>query len=279
VPDDFEEAWPIGDELRRGLQQIGFAFQVDAQSGDWLGWAPRSVVGEDPALGLDGAGTMPAVATFEFGLLDRDPAAVLTAFLEVSARVPVTPRDVEQMRRFVVDDLLEAPPELLEPCYITDWERGAALVSVDADGGIARLRLGESAAAAAGSDLGAGADLAIDTTECAPLIPEAVAAVLGDPSSERLTITLGGDASAFEPADVTLQGALVTVVLTFRNDSAVERSLTFDEPLASSTGPVAPGEAKLIVVRQLEPGTYPFSSDTSPDALRGTLRIEAPTLD
>jgi hypothetical protein len=68
----------------------------------------------------------------------------------------------------------------------------------------------------------------------------------------------------------------VTVVLTFRNESDVEQSLTFAEPLESSTGPVDAGATRLIVVRQLEPGTYPFFSDADPDVLRGSLEIEAP---
>lgn len=271
APPDHQRPWPSGDQLRRGLQEIGFAFLVDADSGDWLGWPPLSNATEDPALGLGGAGTLAATATFDFGLLDGDRAAELTAFLEVAARLPLEAQDVEQMRRFVVDDLLEAPPELLESCYLADWDRGAALVSVDREAGSARLRLAE---AAAGVDLEGE-----DSSECAPLIPEEVAAALGDPSSERLTIALSGDPADFEPNDVTLQGALVTVVLTFRNDSSVEQSLTFDEPLSSTTGTVAPGEIKLIVVRRLEPGTYPFSNGGDPDSVRGTLRIEAPTAD
>ena len=41
-----------------------------------------------------------------------------------------------------------------------------------------------------------------------------------------------------------LEGTLVTVILTFRNDSAAEQSLTFEAPLEADTGPVDPGERR-----------------------------------
>jgi hypothetical protein len=258
--------WPTGDALRRDLQDIGFIFRIDGPTGDWLGWPPLAVASDAPALDLDGAGTDAAVAGFDLALIGADPSLALTAFFEVATRLPLDPTDVEGVRRFVVEDLLQTPPETLEGCYATDWDRGAALITVDSETTIARLMVAETV-----DDL--------DTAElldCASLIPSEVAAALGDPSSERVSITLGGDPLAFDPPDVELEGALVTVVLTFRNESDVEQSLTFAEPLESSTGPVDAGATRLIVVRQLEPGTYPFVSDADPDVLRGSLEIEAP---
>jgi hypothetical protein len=276
--------WPTGDELRRSLQDVGFVFRIERDSGDWIGWAPLASISEAPALRLDGAGTREAAATFDFQLLGSDQAgmdidATLTAVMEVAARLPLDPTDVEQARRFVVEDLLTHPPELLEPCYASTWDRGVALATIDRETAAAELRLASSSEAVETTTGQSG--LADD--ECAPLIPAEVAAELGDPRTERLTIAMTAAAATseepagFEPAEVTLEGALVTLVLTFRNDSAAEQTLTFQAPLAASTGPVAPGEVRLIVVRQLAPGTYPFFSETDPVALRGSVRIEAPS--
>jgi len=186
----------------------------------------------------------------------------------------VAPGDIERARRFVVEDLLKLPPETLEPCYVTDWERGAVLVSIEAETSSARITLAETAPPLAAT-LAEEADLA----DCAPLIPSEIAAELGDSVSERVTIAMVGDPAAFEPSDVTIEGALVTVVLTFRNDSDSEQTLTFADPLDSTTGPVAPGDIRLIVVRELQAGEYPFFSETDPDGLRGTIRIESPTFE
>ncbi len=266
APSSAPAPWPTGDELRYELQQIGFVFRVDRDSGDWNGWAPRAGSGEAAALLLGGAGTTDATATFDFPLLDGDPDetdSALTAYMEVVARLPLDPADVERARRFVVEDLLVDPPEILEPCYTTDWERGALVATIDEETTTARLRLTSEE----------------EAVDCAPLIPAEVAAKLGDPSTERLTIGMGGDPIAFDPSEVTLEGALVTLVLTFRNDSTAEQTLTFESPLESDTGLVAPGDVKLIVVRQLQPGEYPFHSETAPDDFRGVIRIEEPSAD
>jgi len=258
--------WPTGDELRYELQQIGFVFRIDRDSGDWKGWAPRAGSEEAAALLLGGAGTIDATATFDFPLLEGDPDdtdSALTAYMEVAARLPLDPADVERARRFVVEDLLQDPPEILEPCYATDWERGALVATIDEETTTARLLLTSED----------------ETADCVPLIPAEVAALLGDPSTERLSIGMGGDPIAFDPSEVTLEGALVTLVLTFRNDSTIEQTLTFEAPLESDTGLVAPGDVKLIVVRQLQPGEYAFHSETAPDDLRGTIGIEAPSAD
>ena len=99
-------AWPSGDELRRELQDIGFTFRVERDSGDWLGWAPRASNVEAPAVMLGGAGSEDAGARFGFELLQTaslgaDVDAALTALMEVAARVPLTPSRVDRMRRFV----------------------------------------------------------------------------------------------------------------------------------------------------------------------------------
>jgi len=265
-------AWPTGDQMRRELQQIGFAFRVDRDTGDWSGWAPRASVVESAALRLDGAGRQPAAVTFGFALLGGDPLggdidAALTAMMEVAARLPLDPADVESARRFIVDDLLAEPPELLESCYVSDWDRGAALVAVDTESADARLYLGSEAGAH-----GAGVD--IHPEACVPLVPAEVVALAEDPSTERLTVRIApGESAVFEPAEVTIEGALVTLVLTFRNDSTSEQALTFDQPLDATTGSVAPGGVKLIVVRQLPPGEYPFHGESEADAPRGLIRI------
>jgi hypothetical protein len=262
--------WPTGDALRTELQDIGFTFRIAGDSGDWLGWAPRAAEAETPALGLDSAGTGEATATFEFDLLDGDPGPALTGYMEVASRLPLRPGDVDQARRFILEDLLVDPPAILEPCYVSDWKRGALFVSVDLEANAARLQLAPSDAALEMPE-------DVEVEDCAALLPSEVAdelAKLGEPSTERLSIGMSGDPAAFEPTDVALQGALVTLVLTFRNDTAAEQTLTFEQPLRSSTGPVAPGDLKLIVVRQLEPGEYPFYSESSAEGLRGVVRIE-----
>jgi hypothetical protein len=266
-------AWPTGDELRRDLQTIGFVFRVDGATGDWFGWAPPVDATTVPAVQVDGAGTTAAAASFELLLIGGDPSLPLTAYMEVASRLPLRPSDVDRARRFVVEDLLQAPPETLESCYVSDWERGAALVTVDAETTTARLHLAEDARA-----IEAFAASVPDDAECAELIPSEVAAELGDPSSERVSIAMRA-AGSFDPAEVELTGALVTVVLTFTNESAVEQTLTFEAPLEASTGPVEPAGTRLIVVRQLQPGEYPFFSEADPDGLRGTLRIEEPRAD
>lgn len=258
--------WPGGDEMRRELQAIGFAFRVDPDNGDWLGWAPRAGAGESPALRLGGGGSAEAAATVEFDLLGDDIAtgAALTALLEVTTRLPVDPADTERTRRFLVEELLASTPQVLEPCYAADWDRGAILALVDTEAAIAQVRVAPE----------------IDVPDdCEPLLPAEVVANLGEPSTERLTISMRADGSAFEPVETTVEGALVTLVLTFRNDSTIEQSLTFDPPVESATGPVAAGELKLIVVRRLEPGEYTFYSETDVEGLRGHVVVEAPTLD
>lgn len=269
------QPWPSGDSLRAELQVIGFTFRIAGDSGDWLGWAPRASDAEEPALGLDSAGTTEAAATFELELIDGDPGPVLTGYMEVASRLPLQPSDVEGSRRFILEDLLVDAPALLEPCYVTDWDRGALFVSVDPEVNVASLQLAPSVSA-----LDPPED--VDPADCAALLPSEVAdelAKLGDPSTERLTIAMSGDPAVFEPADVLLEGALVTLVLTFRNDSSAEQTLTFEAPLASTTGPVAPGDVKLIVVRQLEPGEYAFYSESDAEGLRGVVRIEPPLPD
>ena len=104
-------------------------------------------------------------------------------------------------------------------------------------------------------------------------------AELGDPSTERLTVVLGGEPAAFDPSRLTVEGALVTLVLTFRNEADTEQTLTFEAPLESTTGSIAPGGIKLIVVRQLAPGEYAFYSETDPATLRGSITVEAPSVD
>lgn len=286
--------WPTGDDLRRDLQDIGFVFRVGHVSGDWLAWVPGAALSDAPALRLDGAGTREAMAAFDFALLAGDSPgpdadAALTAFMEVTARLPLVPTDVERARRFVVDDLLTEPPELLERCYASDWDRGFALATIDEEGAVARLRVASSAQAArTTSTEGVGPEAMeagavelpadLDLADCEALMPAEVIAELGDPSTERFTIAMTSAATpAFEPAQLTFEGVLVTLVLTFRNDSAVEQTLTFEAPLQATTGPVEPGGVRLIVVRQLPPGDYPFFSESDPDGLEGLIRIEAPS--
>jgi hypothetical protein len=272
--------WPSGDELRRDLQEIGFTFRFDAEEGDWMGWVPRASSGEPAALRLAGTGTDDAAVAFEVALLRGDPltasvdvGVTLTALFEVTARLPIGRADAERLRRFVLDDLLGEPPDLLEPCYVTDWPRGAVLVALAGEDPLARLGI-----ASARESLRPEAEL--DLAACAPLVPSQVAAQLGDPSTVRLTITLRDDGTVgFDPAVVDVEGALVTLVLTFRNESAVPGSLTFEAPLTSTTGSVDPGEVRLIVVRQLPPGEYAFRSETDPERLRGVVRIRAPVLE
>ncbi len=139
--------WPTGDELRRELQEIGFVFRIDGATGDWSAWAPPFQAADAPAMELAGAGTRPAAATFEMVLIDADPSLALTAWMEVASRLPLALADVDRARRFIVEDLLEDPPETLEPCYTTDWARGAVLISVDTETTTARLSIAEDVSA------------------------------------------------------------------------------------------------------------------------------------
>ena len=165
---------------------------------------------------------------------------------------------------------------MLEACYARIDESGAVLISVDAEAGTATIRLAVDQAAL-------GLAVALDFSTCAP-IASSDGPAPGEPSSERLTVgTTTGAEPAYDPAEPVLQGELVTVVLTFHNDSSSVQSLTFEGPLEADTGPVQPGELKLIVVRQLEPGAYAFyssgavSSSGSASTMQGVLHIEAPS--
>lgn len=275
APSPGPSAWPSGNQLRRSLQEIGFAFRVARDSGEWLGWAPRATVVESPALSLGGNGGAAATASFTFSLLETDLLGTdvdgtLTALLEVAARLPLDAADVERTRRFLVDDLLTEPPEVLDSCYARIDESGAILVLIETTTGLATLRLGPNARALE-------LDEDLETSDCAPIVPSVDGPPPGTPTSERLTIgTSSSGATAFEPAEPELEGDLVTVVLTFRNDSEAVQSLTFEAPLEADTGPVEPGELKLIVVRQLEPGDHAFYSVGDPEGMRGVLHVSAP---
>jgi hypothetical protein len=93
-----------------------------------------------------------------------------------------------------------------------------------------------------------------------------------------VTLTITSDGS-IAPSETTVEGGLVTLVLTFRNDSDEEQSLTFAPPLEADTGPVAPGESVLIVIRRLVPGDYAYSSSADPDTMLGVIRVIEPTPD
>ena len=266
--------WPSGDELRRELQDVGFAFRVDRDTGDWLGWAPRASIVEAPAIRLGGAGAVEATATFGFDLLQTDLLggdvdAALTAFMETTARLPLDAIEAERARQFVVADLLTEPPESLEACYLSDRPTGVLLITVDTETGLAELDVARELSAI--DPVGE-----LEAENCVPIRPSTVGPPLGEASSERITIGMTAGAQvAFDPAETSLEGDLVTLVLTFRNDSAVEQTLTFEAPLESDTGPVAPGELKLVVIRQLEPGEYGFFSRSDPDGITGRIRITA----
>lgn len=275
-------SWPSGDQLRRGLQEIGFVFRVARDSGDWLGWAPRASVVESSALSLGGDGATGATVAFTFRLLETDLLgadidAALTALMEVVSRLPLDVDDAARLRRFVIDELLTEPPEVLEPCYVRASEKGATIVVVESESGVATVRIGPDLDALELDDIDASFEADFDPGTCAPIAASADERALGEPSSVRLTVgTTSGAEPAFEPPETALDGSLVTVVLTFRNDSTAVQSLTFEAPLEADTGPVAPGELKLIVVRQLEPGVYAFFSSSDPARMRGLLRISLP---
>lgn len=83
----------------------------------------------------------------------------------------------------------------------------------------------------------------------------------------------------FDPIETVVEGSLVTLVLSFRNETSDEQSLTFETVTGKGTDTVAPGEAKLIVVRRLPPGEYAIYSETDPEAIRGSIRIVEPGTD
>lgn len=262
--------WPSGDHLRRQLQDIGFAFRIDRDGGDWLGWAPRASAIEGPAVRLGSDGTAPAWArwtfqTLEADLLGADVDSALTAFMEVATRTPLPGRVLRTTFRFLTEELLVEAPILLEGCYASATDDGVVVIRLDTETGEADVLLAASTEAYPDGE---------DIDDCGPIstVPEILDP--GTSRSERLTITATRDGT-LEPADTTLEGALVTVVLTFRNDSAEERSLSFAPALEAEVGPVAPGASTLIVLRRLEPGEYPFSS--LPDAgSSGVIRVVLP---
>jgi hypothetical protein len=276
-------AWPTGDELRRGLQLIGFSFRVDRVAREWRGWAPTFALDRPPSvrLGVDGRG--PAWAAFEIDLLAVEARAVdvestLTAFLEVLARVPLPGAEATRLFTFVGTDLLTLSPEQLEACAVARLPSGLAVIRVDQATGLASLLIAQAADAR---------DAEADLDGCVPLRPRTLGPAPGSLITERLTVvatdpdTLEPDAgpaleTGFDPAEPTVEGSLVTVVLLFRNDASVEHTLTFDGAVSADSGPVGPGEERLLVLRRLEPGDYPFFSATEPDAMRGVLRIVPP---
>ena len=267
-------AWPSGDELRRELQDIGFTFRVERDSGDWLGWAPRASNVEAPAVMLGGAGSEDAGVRFSFELLQTaslgaDVDAALTALMEVAARVPLTPSRVDRMRRFMVGDLLEKAPLALEPCYASIAEDGAVLIAIDQQTGATTIQLASSA-----SRLDLDAELELDA--CAPITPSIDGPAPGEPTLERITIVAAGEPAMFDPIETVVEGSAVTLILTFRNETSVDQSVTFGTVASPGTDIVAPGEEKLIVIRRLPPGEYAFYSETDPQAIRGIIRIVEP---
>ena len=276
-PSDSSVAWPSGDELRRELQDIGFTFRVERDSGDWLGWAPGASMVEAPAVTLDGAGSDDAGARFGFELLQTDlfgadVDAALTALMEIAARLPLAPARAERLRRFVVDDLLVTAPLALEPCYASMTEDGTELIAIDQPTGTAAIELARSPS---GLDI----EEEFDLDACAPIAPSSDGPPPGEPTSERLTIVAAGEPVMFDPIETVVEGSLVTLVLSFRNETSDAQSLAFETVPGSSTDLVAPGGAKLIVVRRLPPGEYAIYSETDPEAIRGIIRIVAPATD
>ena len=67
----------------------------------------------------------------------------------------------------------------------------------------------------------------------------------------------------FDPIETVVEGSLVTLVLTFRNETSDDQSLTFETVTGSGTDIVAPGE-------------YAIYSETDPEAIRGIIRIVEP---
>ncbi len=267
-------AWPSGDELRRELQDIGFTFRVERDRGDWLGWAPRASIVEAPAVTLGGAGSEDAGVRLRFELLQTDlfgtdVDAALTALMEIAARLPLSSAETDRLRRFVVDDLLVTAPLALEPCYAGIDEAGVALIVIDQDTGTATIELASSP-----SRLDIEAEF--DVEACAPIAPSSAGPPPGDPTSERITIVAAGAPPMFDPIETVVQGSLVTLVLTFRNETPEDQSLTFETDIGSSTDVVPPGEVKLIVVPRLPPGEYAIFSETDPEAIRGVISIVEP---
>lgn len=260
--------WPTGDALRRELQDIGFAFRVERSSGDWLGWAPRATPIEAPALTLGGEGSAPAwtratFKTLETDLLGRDVDGALTAVLEVASRTPLPQAMVTRAFRFVVDDLLVEVPVLQAECYASESSAGVIVIRVDTETGEATLLLAESAVAHPDGE---------GIEECSAISARVQEEEAGRSRSERLTIA-AVEGGGFDPVDASVEGLLVTVVLTVRNDDAIERSLTFAPPLDVTTGPIAPGASTLIILRRLEVGEYIFGDTDAP----GLLSVVAPS--
>lgn len=273
IPDVIPEVavtstWPSGDELRRELQAIGFGFRVDRGSGDWLGSAPRATPIEAPAITLGADGSAPAWAratfqTLETDLFGSDADGALTGLLETASRTPLPQAEVHRAFRFVVDDLLVDVPVLQAECYATVLPEGVIVIRLDTETGAASVLLAESAAAHSDGDA---------VAECSPISARVREQESGLSRDERVTIVATAD-GVFEPAHVTLVGPLVTVVLTVRNDSAVERTLTFPPPLEATSGPLAPGASTLIVLRRIEVGEYRFGDPADGEMAEFTLAV------
>ncbi|MEX1296731.1 MAG: hypothetical protein AB1Z67_11215 [Candidatus Limnocylindrales bacterium] len=274
TPPDDSVAWPSGDELRRELQDIGFTFRVERERGEWLGWAPRASIVEAPAVTLGGAGSEDAGVRLRFELLQTDlfgtdVDAALTALMEIGSRLPLAPARTDQLRRFVVDDLLVTAPLALEPCYAGITEEGSVLIVVEQETGTATIELASSP-----GRLDIDAEFELD--DCAPIASPSDGPAPGEPTSERITIVAAGEPAMFDPIETVVEGSLVTLVLTFRNETSDDQSLTFETATTSGTDLVAPGEVRLIVVRRLPPGEYAIFSETDPQAIRGVIRIVEP---
>jgi hypothetical protein len=259
------------------LQDIGFTFRVERERGDWLGWAPRASIVEAPAVTLGGAGGEDASVRLRFGLqqidlFGSDVDAALTALLEIAARLPLAPDRTDQLRRFVVDDLLVTAPPDLGPCYADVAEDGAVVIALDEENSNATIDLASSPGRLE-------VDAELDLDACAPIAPTESAGddpPAGDATSERITIAASGEPPMFDPVETVVEGSLVTLVLTFRNETTDDQSLTFETATGWSTELVSPGEVKLIVVPRLAVGDYAIFSETDAEGIRGLIRIVEP---
>jgi plastocyanin len=102
---------------------------------------------------------------------------------------------------------------------------------------------------------------------CGPTSPSSSAAAV----AVAIT-TASGETLAFEPAQATVRTS-GPIVITFQNRSSLVHNLVFTGPLSAGTRTIVePGGSAHLLLRSVEPGSYPFAC-TIHEGMGGSLIV------